>query len=182
MLIIVEGMDKTGKSTLCNYLMKKLPEAYLIKNGVKPLDASLEERAKIKKAYDSIFKAYNMAFSDQILIVDRFVISELVYSYKRGYDAKKDTDIMEFVKFIEDMENNAAIVYCTAPAEVIEQKFIDDKEDYTKIEEIVPLMKKYDEALSLFKNTTKLYYDYTKMKMETIAKQIWSMKEYGPEN
>ena len=182
MMIIVEGMDKTGKTTLCNYLMKILPEAYLLKNGCKPLDSSIEERNKIKKAYDIILKAYNTVFKEQILIVDRFILSELVYSIKRGYEAKNDTEIVEYIKFLEDMENEVVIVYCSTSSELIEQRFISENEEYAKIGDIVPLMSRYEEFLKLFKNTPKIYYDYTKMEPKTIANQLWSMIEYGQEN
>ena len=175
MLIIIEGMDKTGKSTLCNYLLKNLPDAFLLKNGEKPKDDSKEERDKIKSAYEKIFDAYSSSFKNSVLIVDRFLISEFVYSYKRGYEAMKDRELLDMIDKLYYM--NALIIYCNVDKKIIEKKFIEDKEDYTKVEEIEYLLKRYDISLSLFEKIPKITYNYTITTPEQVARKIKQMIE-----
>lgn len=177
MLIIIEGLDKTGKTTLANYLLKNLPNAYLLKNGARPKDGTEEERQKIKDAYFDIMQAYSLVFRNKVLILDRFLVSEFVYSLKRGYDATKDEDLLAIKHELEEMEREVVLIYCSTDPILIERSFIEDKEDYAKIGDIVPLMNKYEKEITSIKGIVKLPYDYTRTSLEQVARQVSSLME-----
>jgi len=175
MLIIIEGVDKCGKTTLGNYLLKALPNAYMLKNGTKPADGSYTERQKIKEAYEKMASVYSYGFKDSILIIDRYLISEYVYCIKRGYNAEKDRELQETKELIESF-GDVVLIYCKTDQEAIEKKFIQDEEEYAKIDEIKTLCNRYDLYISKF-SVEKLPYNYKTTDKEAVAKKLLQMKE-----
>jgi len=146
MLIIIEGMDKTGKSTLSEYLLKNLPRAYYMKNGFRPKDGSEVERNKIVKTYSKLLDVYLENFKDSILILDRFLISEYVYSYKRGYEAINSQELKYIRDRLEKIDD-VIMIYCKTDKTLIAENFKKDKEDFVDVSEINELCKRYDKYI-----------------------------------
>ena len=121
MLIIVEGIDKTGKSTLCEYLVKKLPNAFLLKNGTKPKNNTETERQKILDIYNNILNVYNHNFSDKILILDRFLLSEYVYSFKRGYESYNNPELKDVNEKLLEMGDDVLVIYTRLDLNLIKE-------------------------------------------------------------
>jgi len=175
MLIIVEGCDKTGKTTLVEYLLKKLPKAYTFKYGDKPKDGSYLEREKVRNAHWKMLSVYNYTFKDCCLILDRFIPSEVVYSHKRGYEARDDKDYIEMKKEIERM-GDVIIIHCRTDIDQIAKKFLEDGEEYAKTDEIKDLVKRYDEYLGSI-HLTKIPYDYMKTDLKHVVRKLLYYKE-----
>jgi thymidylate kinase len=170
MLIIIEGVDKTGKTTLTEYLLKKLPKAYMIKYGDRPKDGSYLEREKVRLAHWKMLDVYNYSFKDCVLILDRFFPSEIVYSHKRGYDASKDKEYIEMKNLIEKA-GDVIFIHCKTDPEQIAKKFLEDGEDYAKVDEIKQLISRYDEYLGSI-NSIKIPYDYQKTEFKHVVRKI----------
>jgi len=176
MFIIIEGLDKTGKSTLANYILKNMPNTILMKNGEKPKNSSVEERAKISHIYSNILDIYNTYFKDSIFIVDRFLLSEWVYSIKRGYEAIDDIDLSDLAEKLSIM-GDVILIYCETTREMLVQRFKEDKEEYALISEIEMLNERYEKFVPELKVVYKLPYNFTRTSPEQVVKQLKLYKE-----
>lgn len=87
MIIILEGHDLSGKSSLALRLAKKHGKAFLVKNCHYNLDAT-STSAQLVKSYQQINRwAAEFESSDNLLILDRSLLSELIYGMVlRGYN------------------------------------------------------------------------------------------------
>lgn len=130
-MIILEGLDKTGKTTLAN----KLKEiGYNVVKCNVPENAFNEYMTKALEA-------------DDMTVFDRFHWGETAYGLiKRGKCSLTDKEF----KTIEQLlfEKNAIVIYCQASKDFISKKFDEENETFTKKEEI-------DELKSLFDETRK---------------------------
>ena len=139
MFIIIEGIDGAGKSII----RKVLTDFYV---NLKFLDLK-EGYEKIKKkdlnVKKDFFKANFLANRNEMIIVDRFHLSEIVYSKTLR---NTDVDIEEFEKeiFGPDIKNVVSILI-DAHEEVAQERII--KRDGKKYEQNLHLERK------LFKDT-----------------------------
>jgi thymidylate kinase len=78
-IVLVEGIDRVGKTTLCNYLQNR--GFKLMKFPRNSNRKKEEERIKIKAIMDTLEN-----FSDEDIVLDRLYLSEYVYGFAdRGY-------------------------------------------------------------------------------------------------
>ena len=149
-LIIIEGIDKSGKSTLADKLLKSIKNSVHIKANIRPYNNTKEESQKIKEYYESILELLNNKFfKDKTLIVDRFYPSQLVYSIKRGNDNFND-------KWYEEFENkiikfNHLLIYCYISDNILHKRFLRDKEEYLKIKDIKLILNRYNYFVTITK-------------------------------
>jgi len=147
MIIVVEGLDKTGKSTIIQDLTSLHSGAVVFKLSQKPFDNSEKEIQKVKTSYVELFnQARKLSKKGFVVIFDRAYPSELVYSIKRGYDAFSDPF---WIQLDHDLANDISILYCTAKKETIVKRFLEQKEDYAKEEEISLLLERYQKFISM---------------------------------
>lgn len=145
MIVLVEGVDKTGKDTLIKDLSEVF-NARVFKNSYKP--AGNEELAigYIAGIYNGIYQF--LKDEKEIVILNRSHITEIVYSFKRDYESLEHIDWIEVEK---ELLKDACIIYMTAPDDVICERFKTDKEDHTLPEEISRLKFRYSLHLALTK-------------------------------
>lgn len=139
MRIIIDGCDKSGKSTLIEALKNKLPNLLSIKLLTKPTDDSDESKEYIKAMYS---KMGQLTLPRDInFVFDRFYPSELAYSFKRGYEADEDP----FFAILEAELQKAPNLYIMleAPADVVAARFKSDGETFAKVEEIEKIQARY---------------------------------------
>lgn len=94
MLLIVEGSNRVGKSTLIKNIKHWYPETMIVDCRTHKL---FTENSDIQKCNYSVavatyymVKAIQETYPEAILILDRFHLSEIVYGkYDRGYDASE---------------------------------------------------------------------------------------------
>lgn len=162
--IIIEGVDKSGKSTIIEKMKNQFERGLAIKNMIKPRDASKEETKRITDMYDHILRISSC--QEVTYILDRFYPSEIVYSVLRGNDRFEDTDFMNIVK---DWENNISndtlfVLLETDPA-IVAERFKICKEDYVKEEQIKMLQERYNRCFEMSK-LPKIKLDTTELGIE----------------
>ena len=154
MIIILEGENKCGKTTLANYLSKKL------------------------NAYDFKYKKFNQPKGDPYIeylsflkrargnyIIDRFHWGELVYG--PIYRGKSQLSEKQFINIEMKLQAlNTVVVYCHDKSKNIEKRFIEDNERWARIELIGHVLDRYHgiqqkTILPVIQHQIKTRYDLT---------------------
>jgi len=132
MYIVIEGLDKTGKTSLSNYLSKtlKLP----IKKFSRPQ----------RDAYCEYMEYLLTDFEPAIL--DRFYLGELAYGpVKRGKSELSDEERRNIEMTMTTQK--PFLIYSSTDTKTIQANFKKDGETYTQTKDVVPLKKAYNEAI-----------------------------------
>lgn len=145
-VIIFEGVNKGGKTTLVN----KIKETFHEKN----FQIIKCSQPKIEDGINQAYIQYNNILQkiednpDKNYIIDRFHFGSYVYG--PIYRGMPDFGKVLFKK-IEDriMKLNYIFVLAIADKKFIEKKFVEDNEEFAKIELI-------DKEIALFKKTAKM--------------------------
>ena len=143
MIILVEGIDKSGKTTFINTLKTHIPSTRIFKNAIKPGKGDVEI-GRIAGVYQGAYQFANMIKDKNFIVFDRSHITEIVYSYLRGYESSEKID---WRKIEGELLKDAVIVYNYAPPSIISQRFKTDKEDYVREEEILNIITRYEAYL-----------------------------------
>lgn len=132
-IIIIEGCDKTGKSTLSFTLMEKFGYEKYEHLGRPPEGISMwDYHQEVLQRVKSHGKP---------TVIDRFHLSNLVY----GQLMEHDQLTLDEVKKIEDelRELNTSIIFCWRDPKKIEDAFFYDKEEMIQPKMIEPIIKEY---------------------------------------
>lgn len=163
MIFIIEGPDKSGKSTLETAISKKFP-GIMLKITDRPIDSSEKEREKIKNYYSQVMK-FIETYDHRNIILDRFYPSELCYSIKRGYEAMED----KFFKELEDKirQHDHLLIFCNPGKEIISKRITEEPDEYVSQKENETILERY---AVFFKQTSlnKIVVDTSKSTEETI--------------
>lgn len=139
MRIIIDGCDKSGKSTLIEALKNKLPALIGLKLLSKPQDGSEAQKQYVKMMYARMAEMTRDQQSHYLF--DRWYPSEMVYSFKRGYNAIQDG---WFYKFEQELRKTPHLyILVEAPKSVVIERFKKDNEDFAKPEEVDRIQKRY---------------------------------------
>lgn len=139
MLIIIEGIDCSGKTWVVHKLLKKLGgETFLLKHGNRPKTGSPEEIKVLKRTYTDmldIYRQFSLSITPPVhFIFDRYFQSELAYSQvMRGYEALAD----DWYKRLESevKKENHILIYVRPNWEIIGTRLRSRGDDYVSIEE-----------------------------------------------
>lgn len=142
-LIILEGVDCSGKSTLAKDI-EKVTNASIYKFSRTPKDDTELTFEKLKTHYSTFIETISQTKS-YYHIADRLHLSQMVYSIKRGKDMIDDLWFQQFEReFIMPLQH--ILVLCSPPQNVVEERMKLRGDDYIKIQEIPILMQRYKEA------------------------------------
>ncbi len=136
MILLFEGLDKVGKSTLIRNF-KDLSHMSSFKNMIKPTKEQWD-RGFVNGTY---YGAYELArLSTDDFIFDRSHITEIAYAaVKRGYPPEEQF----WLDWEEKNKHWAVVVFIDAPLETIKERFKTDGEEYVKENEIEVIAEKY---------------------------------------
>lgn len=160
-MIILEGPDGTGKTTLANALAHKL-------NGM-VMHAGFDKKWDIRQFHAAIITgAWFLENAGCPVIIDRWALSEQIYgTVFRGGPAY---DVREMLRMAQD-EYNPIFIYCRNEDSIENHKrnLQQREEMYDDMSEVAPL---YDELLHSGKWGKWMVYDYTKYNLDTYVKAI----------
>lgn len=178
MILIIDGCDKVGKSTLIENLKNKIDHLLLMKILDKPQDASNAERQKIKDHYEEMFQIHK-DHPYFIYVMDRWFTSEMAYSFKRGYEAMDDPWFKEFDEQVANKKN--LFVLLEADRTLVKQRFVQDKETFTKGHEVEMIMDRYEKIFE-WSQMNKLRLNTTKDLDGAISKIIQAVNTVDAKN
>lgn len=147
-VVILCGVDKCGKTTLATHLENEYGFKY--KHFGPPKDAFTE--------YMSFLEGIK---KDDKIVIDRFHLGEPTYGViYRGKSSLNKGQLATIERKINDL--GGILIYCYDDVKNIEQRFIEEGEDFAKVEHIPRLLELYKKELK----RTKLLYYYHVMKTE----------------
>lgn len=134
--IIIEGIDKTGKTTLAKELAKELAGT-LIHNSQPEPDSDLFEIYK-NQVTNNLFNT----------IIDRWAFSEIIYgSAIRG---KSLISFHQLEALIKECYKNSIFICMTAPIDIVWQRCEIDNESYMPKSKAPYLNAKFIEYMQMF--------------------------------
>jgi len=154
MFMIVEGIDKVGKTMFIDKFEKLFP-IERVKLERRPKDASPQEQQRVRDWYECAVAIYSQPqWLNKLVVLDRFHLSELAYCFKRNYDVLDDDwfyDVLEGkIKKIPHV-----LVYLECNPEIIKSRLHIEEDDYIKQQDIESLSRRYEKVLL---SKTKLSY------------------------
>lgn len=91
MIVILEGLDETGKSTIANYFRKK---GFLYLNDDSSQPIKEDKKFYVKAGILSILEVFKVIHNKVDLVIDRFHLTEFVYGIiNRDYSASYIFDV-----------------------------------------------------------------------------------------
>ena len=166
MRIIVEGVDKSGKSTIIEKMKNRFEYGIAIKNMIKPRDNSPEETERICKIYEDIEIMSQNIDPNHVFILDRYYQSEIVYSILRGNDRLVDPNFKNWIRDMESaIRHNTLFVLVETDAETVAERFKKCNEDFVKEDQIRMLQDRYNQVFEM-STLPKIKLDTTKLGIE----------------
>ena len=155
-MIIIEGLDGVGKTTLVDYFVNMGMKKYHFDYDAQNMD---------------LFTKYMRVLDEKtdILVLDRSFVSEMVYGPVLRNNCKLTIEqYTELLKLYR--EKGATIIYLTAPKEVLLERRANDLKDYEMIDKYYETLNvRYDEIMDYSSNYINiLQYDSFAMNKEEI--------------
>jgi len=175
MLILTEGVDKSGKSSLINELSRifKYP---VIKNPYKPTEYSKEFIAGF---YAGLYKGLLSCYApSEHFILDRSHITEIVYGrVVRSYNA---LEVFDWVKYEKDnLLDKAVIIYMSASQETIYERCEREKEEYLNFDLIEDITNTYFDYLNQVSSLPSLHLSSENTMNHNIIHSLKFLEQYG---
>lgn len=96
MILIIEGVDGSGKSAISRALQEMIPLSTLVKLSGAP--KKIKEESYMRQVYTSLIPFYKAVAEDQVVILDRSTTSERIYPpIFKGYVASYLDDYERFL-------------------------------------------------------------------------------------
>ena len=115
MIIIVEGIDRVGKTTLCNKISNKF-NVPIYKHVGNFEYSNMDNNNETDKMLQ-ILQVMKLVGSERILVLDRFHLTDYVYGIlNRNYD--KDKAKVNFKQIEDFLDKNEAILIMLEPTDI----------------------------------------------------------------
>lgn len=155
-MIIIEGLDGVGKTTLVDYFVNVGMKKYHFDYDAQNLD---------------LFTKYTRVLNEKtdILVLDRSFISEMVYGPVLRNNCK--LTIQQYTELLKLYnETGTTIIYLKAPKEILLERRVNDLKDYEMIDKYYEALNiRYDEIMDYSRNFINvLMYDSSVMTKEEI--------------
>ena len=155
MIILIEGFDCTGKTTLSKNLLKIFKFDYLKAKGPYNTEEALNFVADNLRKY--CYKSKTQGVYSNLIWERCPIISHLAYSPtidKKEVESGVIKKFEHYQSIFKELET--VIVFCNASPRIVKKRLEQDKKSlrYLKIEDVEPVLKKYKEII---------YSDYIKL-------------------
>lgn len=153
-VLIIEGSDASGKSTLIEALRKELKE-FLVRKGSSFEHSKCTNEELFKKFEGLVLSSeYEITgegssidyLMPEKIIFDRFIYSNYVYASLYEDYAILTANQRKDIEFW--INHEAVILYLTAPEEILKERLNNRGDDYVKAERIPAILEKYEEVLA----------------------------------
>lgn len=138
-MIVIEGLDGVGKTTLVDYFVNMGMRKYHFDYDAKNID---------------LFTKYMKVLNDETdtLVFDRSFISEMVYGPILRDNCKLSLD--QYTSLLQEYKKHGTvIIYLTCPKDILLSRRVDDLKDYEIIDKYyASLNSKYDEIMEYSKD------------------------------
>lgn len=153
-MIIIEGCDNTGKTTLGHRLVDDIRGVYVTNKQPRRRELLIPYMARM----------FLLSMVGMPLILDRWpAISEPVYGpILRGESALDEDDVRDFHRILTEM--NPLVIYCRPPLDKVLGS-IDERDQLPGVvENAEKIYRRYDEVMEEFSRDYRpvLIYDYTR--------------------
>lgn len=141
--IILEGIDRSGKSTFANILKDAafaVNRKALIRHYGKPTEKSSQE---LYQRYVDDFNEAKAAGND-LYILDRSFFGNWVYSQFYAQTKLNNEHLVELQDYFFKNGTNSVLIFFKAPAKAIKARFAKDKEKFTSTKDIKSILRLYD--------------------------------------
>lgn len=165
-MVIIEGPDHAGKSTLIQHILETFPDSVELSehsrltSSQRNSEAYREATAVHERVYSSICHPSPIASQGKVQIHDRLFFSELVYGeVLRGSSTFGWDETVHVRRLLTAI--SPPIVFCLPPLEKITSKIYGSDQMEGVTDNITRIYQSY-EALSALRNPTITRYDYTR--------------------
>lgn len=142
MIIIVEGPDGAGKTTLCEQLLASIPGSTLKHFGA---PATKEEALNYYKVYVDLLKNHDRS---KVLIIDRCWYSDMVYGPVMRGTQEMSQEYADMLAGMVVACGGGMILYCTASVNTLWSRCKRRGETYIKDSSTLKLIHdKYEEVM-----------------------------------
>ena len=151
MIIIVDGCDLSGKTTMIEKLSKHYNNGLIIKNSYRPKLQT--DSPKIIEQYVKMLKLclqWDTENPDQLIILDRFFPSQAVYSFLRKVDELKSPELLLIEKTC--INHNIGFIYLDTPLEELKARYKSRGDDFINFDQLNTIHDRY----TIFADNTKL--------------------------
>lgn len=142
--IIIEGLDKTGKSTLAKFLSEK--------TGI-----PIKKFSNPGPNEDPAVEYVEFVTTAQSCVVDRMHLSEMAYGPVFRGESAVDTNVQRVIEGLLAKRGSTVGVYCYADDEDLKARFKADGEDFVAETDIAALKEGFQKALSTSRMSWVLY-------------------------
>ena len=163
MIFLLEGLDKTGKSTLAEVLRKKL-RCEIVKFSAPGSDAYLEY---------SRFLDSNNPTKDYIL--DRFCHGELCYGPVLRGRSQLSFEDLRYLE-LRLLSFGVVPIYCFTDVNHICENMVNRREESTKINQVIPIVKNFNALLADSTCLDWLHYNFKLQKLKAFVKKLCILK------
>lgn len=141
MIILVEGVDKTGKTTLSNELATITGFEY---RKHSTMHSSLDALVAAKNVMNGLSTKKNYVF-DRFYFPSDLIYGPIVggYSHSKYVMNEYHTQVLPLMQ-----EHGIVMIHCTASDKVLAERFIRDEEEYATVDQILQLAAGYRKFVS----------------------------------
>ena len=147
-IIIVEGCDLSGKSYAIERIGKHFNSGITLKNNFKP--KSISHSALLFAQYWKIINfitSYDSPDSKSIIILDRFYLSQQVYSFLRGREDMQHKEIFAIEKYCKEQEFK--LIYLDTPLKTLQSRYDIRGDEHVSKDLLAKLKSRYDDAFNI---------------------------------
>lgn len=174
MLLLFEGVDKSGKSTLLRNFRDAYPNSGYWKNTIYKPNSAVLSRGIIQGLYLGFYEAAKQMIRGRYpFAVDRSHITEIVYApIKRNYEP----DIAFWREYEDQLD--AIVIYVDTPPSTVINRLNIEGDDYVSIDDVIRIKYGYDDYFHRFTRLSVIRIDGSKTEAEMLQELIVKVDEY----